>query len=57
MDLKRIALRISNLLQSVRLVKVNRQANVVAHEIAKFSFHSKTGGILLNSVPPCVART
>ena len=28
---------------------------MVAHEIAKYSFHSKTNGILLNSVLPCVA--
>ena len=54
-DLKKEALSISKMLKNFKIAKINRQANKVAHEIAKFSFINKSDGILLNSVPPCVA--
>ena len=44
------------MIKNIKIAKVNRLANGVAHEIAKFSFISRSDGILLNSVPPCVAN-
>ena len=55
-DLKKEALSILTMLKNFKIAKINRQANKVAHEIAKFSFINKSDGILLNSVPPCVAN-
>ena len=39
-----------------KIVKIDRQADKVAHEIAKFSFDSRSDDVLCNSVPPCVAN-
>ena len=55
-DLKKEALSISKMLKNFKIAKINRNANKVAHEIAKFSFIGKSDGILLNNVPPCVAN-
>ena len=55
-DLKMEALSISRLMTSFKISKINRRANRVAHEIAKFSFENRSDGVLLNSVPPCVAK-
>ena len=55
-DLKKEAMSVSNLIKDFKIVKIDRQANRVAHEIAKFCFDSRSDGVLCNSVPPCVAR-
>lgn len=55
-DLKKEALNVSKLMVGIKIFKINRTANMVAHEIAKFSFDSRSDGILFNSVPPCVAN-
>ena len=55
-DLKREALSIARMMASLKIIKINRSANRVAHEIAKFCFNNKSDGILINSVPPCVAK-
>ena len=55
-DLKKEALSILTMLKNFKIAKINRQANKVAHEIAKFSFINKSDGILLNSVPSCVVN-
>ena len=55
-DLKMEALSISRLMTSFKISKINRRANRVAHEIAKFSFVNRSDGVSLNSVPPCVAE-
>ena len=53
MDLKKEAPSITKLLQSFKLVKISRKANVVAHELAKFSFDNLFDGTLVSSsVPP-----
>ena len=49
------ALSISKMMIHCKISKINRRANRVAHEIAKFSFENRSDGVLLNSVPPCVA--
>ena len=46
---------IVKMFQNVSFSKINRHANVVAYEIAKFSFNSRSDGLLVNSVSPCVA--
>ena len=53
-DLMDEALSISRMIQNFNIAKISRTANGVAHEIAKFSFSSRSDGILFNSVPPCV---
>ena len=53
-DLKREALCIAKLFQNLSFSKIKRHANEVAHEIAKFGFISRSDGLLVNSVPPCV---
>lgn len=37
------------------LLKINRQASGVVHESAKFSFGNCSNGVLVRSVPPCMA--
>ena len=54
-DLKKEALSIIRLLGNFKLSKINRRANSVAHEIAKFSFDNRCDGFLFNNFPPCVA--
>ncbi|XBH84849.1 hypothetical protein VPH35_072919 [Triticum aestivum] len=53
-DLKMEALSVSKLIKDFKITKIDRRANRVAHEIAKFSFDSRSEGLLCNSVPPCV---
>ncbi|XBH99224.1 hypothetical protein VPH35_128610 [Triticum aestivum] len=53
-DLKMEALSVSKLIKDFKITKIDRPANRVAHEIAKFSFDSRSEGILCNSVPTCV---
>ncbi|EMS61617.1 hypothetical protein TRIUR3_03612 [Triticum urartu] len=48
------ALSVSKLIKDFKIAKIDRRANRVAHEIAKFSFDSRSEGLLCNSVPPCV---
>uniref|UniRef100_A0A453Q8I1 RNase H type-1 domain-containing protein n=1 Tax=Aegilops tauschii subsp. strangulata TaxID=200361 RepID=A0A453Q8I1_AEGTS len=55
-DLKMKALSISRLMTSFKIPKINRRANRVMHEIAKFSFVNRSDGVLLNSVPTYVAE-
>ena len=45
---------ISKMLPMVKISKINRSANVVAHLIAKYSFDNRSDGILVNDVPACV---
>lgn len=40
------------LLPNFKLVNINRQANVVAHQIVKFCFDNRSDGFLCNSFPP-----
>ncbi|VAH50600.1 unnamed protein product [Triticum turgidum subsp. durum] len=54
-DLKIEALNLAKMMINCKISKINRTANRVAHEIAKFSFDNRSDGVLLNSVPPCVA--
>ena len=53
-DLKKEAFSISKMLPNVKISKISRKANKVAHEIAKFSFNNKSDGVLINSVLACV---
>lgn len=55
-DLKKEALSITKPLQNVKLAKVNRRVNEVAHQIAKFHFHNWSEGILCNSLLLCMAN-
>ena len=55
-DLKKEAVDVSKLLVNLQISKINRKANMVAHEIAKFSFDNRFDGFLFHSVPPCVAK-
>ena len=55
-DLKKEAVNVSKLLVKCQISKINRRANMVAHEIAKFSFDNRSDGIVFNSVPSCVAN-
>ena len=54
-DLKKQALSISKMLANVKISKISRKANMVAHKLAKFSFINRCDGALINSVPACVA--
>ena len=56
MDMKKEAIAITKLLPNFKLVKINRQTNEVAHQIAKFSFDNRPDGLLCNSFPPCVVN-
>ena len=53
-DLKKEALSVSKMMSILKITKINRMANMVAHEIAKFSFINRSNDILINSVPPNV---
>ena len=55
-DLKKEAMSISKLISSIKMSKVSRSANVVAHMIAKFSFDNRSDGTLVSGVPPCVVN-
>ena len=55
-DLKKEALSICKTMSILKITKINRKANMVAHEIAKFNLINRSDGILMNSVPSCVAR-
>ena len=55
-DLKMEALSISKMMINCKISKINRRANRVAHEIVKFGFDNWSDGVLLNSVPSCVAK-
>ena len=48
------ALNISRVIQNFNISQISRIANGAAHEIAKFSFSTRSNGILISSVPPCV---
>ena len=48
------ALSISRMMHNFNISKISRTTNGVAHEIAKFSFSTRSNGILFSSVPPCV---
>ncbi|XBH54147.1 hypothetical protein VPH35_076510 [Triticum aestivum] len=54
-DLKKEASSVSRLIKDLKIAKIDRLANRMAHEIAKFSLDSRSDGALCNSVPPCVA--
>ena len=54
--LKKEAVDVSKLLVNLQISKINRRANMVAHEIAKFSFDNRSDGFLFHSVLPCVAK-
>ena len=56
MDLKKETQSVSKLIKDIKIVKIDRQANRVAHEIMKFSFDSKFDGAYCNSVSSCVAN-
>ena len=51
-DLMDEALSISRMIHNFHIAKISRTANGVAREIAKFSFSTKSDGILISSVPP-----
>lgn len=51
-DMKKEALSIFRRIQNYKIVKINRLANEVAHEIVKFSFISGSDGIPFNTVSP-----
>ena len=53
-DLKMEALSVSKLIKDFKITKIDRRSKRVAHEIAKFSFGSRSDGLLCNSVPSCV---
>ena len=55
-DLKKEAMSISKMLHMVKISKINRSANVVAHLIAKYSFDNRSDGILVNDFPACVVN-
>ena len=55
-DLKKEDLSICRMFKNFKIVKINQLANGIAHKIAKFSFISRSDGILLNSAPSCVAN-
>ena len=46
-DLKKEALSVSKMMSTLKITKINRKANMVAHEIAKFSFINRSDCILL----------
>ena len=53
-DLMDEALSISRMIHNFNIAKISWTTNGVAHEIAKFSFSTRSDGILFNSVPSCV---
>jgi hypothetical protein len=55
-DLKKEAVSVSKFIGDLKIVKIDRLTNKVAHGIAKFSFDSRSDGVLCNSVPPGVAN-
>ncbi|XP_044443990.1 uncharacterized protein [Triticum aestivum] len=55
-DLKKEAISVSKFIENLKIVKIDRQANKVVHEIAKFSFDSRSDDVLCNSVSPCVGN-
>ena len=55
-DLKKEAISAAKFFKDLKFVNIERQANMTAHEIAKFSFDSRSNGVLCNTVPPCVAN-
>ena len=56
MDLKKEALNVSKLMVGIKIFNINRRANKVTQEIAKFSVGNWADGTLLNIAPPCVAN-
>ena len=54
-DLKKEAIDASKFIEDLKIVKIDRQAIMVTHEIAKFSFDSRSDGVLCYWVPRCVA--
>ena len=50
--MKKEALSISRVIQKNNISKINRIANGMAREIAKFSFSNRSDGILINFLPP-----
>ena len=54
-DLKKQALSISKMLANVKISKISRKANMMAHELAKVSFNNRCDGALIDSVSVCVA--
>ncbi|KAI5006698.1 hypothetical protein ZWY2020_033941 [Hordeum vulgare] len=55
-DLKKEAMSASKFIKELKVVMIDRHANKVTHEIAKFSFDSRSDGVLCNCVPPCMAN-
>ena len=55
MDLKKEALNVSRLMPGMKISKINRRANMMAHRIVKFSFDNRSDGILFNIVLRCMA--
>ena len=53
-DLMDEAPSISRMIHNFHIAKISRTANGMAHEVAKFSFSTRSDGILFNSVSPCV---
>ena len=49
-DQKRVVLSIAKMLQNLSFKKINRRDNEVAHEIAKFSFNSRSNGLLSSTL-------
>ena len=56
MELKEEALNASKLLAGIKIFKISKRANMVAHEIATFSFDDRSDGILFYTVTHCVAN-
>ena len=44
------------MLMNLNISKVKRKGNVMAHKIAKFSFHNKSDDVVINSVSPCMVK-
>ena len=55
-DLRMKALSISKMMINFKISKINRRSNKAAHAIVKFSSDNRSDGVLLNNVPPCVAK-
>ena len=55
-DFKMEALSIFRVMINFKISKINRRANKMAHEIAKFSFDNRSDSVILNSVPPSVDK-
>ena len=56
-DLKKEAWTISKLFTSLKVAKIRRSTNMVAHLLAKFSFDNRVDGTLVNDVLPCVVNS